>query len=721
MGNCSGLGCLLLAAVLPLAAAEPKPRIGLTLSGGSALGLAHVGVIQWLEEHRIPIAYIGGTSMGGLVGGIYASGMNAAELKETVRQIDWNAAFRRSAPFYDLAYRRKEDRRSFPNSLEFGLKNGFSLPSGLSPGQEVGLILSHIAAPYADMKSFDDLPTPFRCVATDLLQGRQVVFAKGSLVSALRATMSLPALFTPYETDSMLLVDGATLNNLPVDVVKAMGPTVMIAVPLIDKPVEKAKVRSLLGVAGRTLAVMIDDNAKRNMVLADLLIAPDLTGLEGTDFEKFEEFEKRGYEAAEKKKQFLMTLAVSEEEYRQYAAERQRKRRPNQITPTFVTVEGVPGSVKERMQAEAEATLAGHPIDRAEVDKALTLITGYGPYQTAGYRFIRRGGEDGLAVNVQEKPYGPPFINTGINIEGADTNNIRFGLGGRVTFMNTGLQNSEWRTDFTIGLNNSIQTEYYWRPNESKWFLAPRVLYSQRREDLYSGRQRVNEIKVLDTGFGADAGYVGRFTEFRAGYLYDYINGTVTTGGALPGLGHASFHAIRLRFVYDGQDSNVIARHGLRSVSDARWNFSTGGAAQYGTLEHSSSFSKSYGPRYVLLTNLAGGSIVGPSSVFPPFSLGGPAVLTAFGRGQLRGDRYYNASLLGLRAFSADPFSFSNKVFALLGYEMGKAFNEFDQGKPVHDGVLGVVSETPIGVVFLGYSVGTNGNRKFVFRVGRLF
>ena len=266
---------------------------------------------------------------------------------------------------------------------------------------------------------------------------------------------------------------------------------------------------------------------------------------------------------------------------------------------------------------------------------------------------------------------------------------------------------------------NHLLTE--WRPNESKWFLAPRVLYSQRREDLYSGRQRVNEIKVLDTGFGADAGYVSRFTEFRAGYLYDYINGTVTTGGALPGLGHASFHAIRLRFVYDGQDSNVIARHGLRSVSDARWNFSTGGASQYGTLEHSSSFSKSYGPRYVLLTNLAGGSIVGPSSVFPPFSLGGPAVLTAFGRGQLRGDRYYNASLLGLRAFSADPFSFSNKVFALLGYEMGKAFNEFDQGKPVHDGVLGVVSETPIGVVFLGYSVGTNGNRKFVFRVGRLF
>ncbi|MEO8126109.1 MAG: patatin-like phospholipase family protein, partial [Bryobacteraceae bacterium] len=611
--------CLLFTAVLCLSAADSKPRIALTLSGGSALGLAHVGVIQWLEEHRIPISYIGGTSMGALVGGIYASGYDSAELKKLVQQIDWNGAFRRSAPFYDLAYRRKEDRRSFPNSLEFGLKNGFSLPSGLSPGQEVGLILSHFAAPYGDMESFDNLPTPFRCVAMDLLQGKQVVFSKGSLVSALRASMSLPALFTPFETENMLLVDGATLNNLPVDIVKAMGPSIVIAVPLIDKPVDKTKIRSLLAVAGRTLAVMIDDNAKRNMALADLLIAPDLTGLESTDFFKFEEFEKRGYEAAEKKKQFLMTLAVSEEEYGKYVAERQRKRRSIQITPTFVAVEGITGPAKDRIQNSLESSLADRPLDQAEVDKALTTITGYGPYQSASYTFARHGEEAGLAVRVREKPYGPPFVNTGINIEGADTSNIRFGLGGRVTFMNTGLQNSEWRTDFTIGLNNSIQTEYYWRLKDTKWFLAPRALFSQRREDLYSGGQRTNEIKVRDAGFGGDLGYTARLSELRLGYAYDSINGKVATGGSLEGLSRAGFHAFRVRFAYDGQDSNVIARRGLRSVSDAKWNFSTGGASQYGVLESITSFSKSYGPRYVLLSNLAGGSIIGPSAVFPPF------------------------------------------------------------------------------------------------------
>lgn len=712
----------LLAASLPLAAVEPKPRIGLVLSGGSASGLAHAGVIQWLEEHRIPVAYIGGTSMGALIGGLYASGLNSTELKEFIRQIDWTVAFRRAAPFHEIAFRRKEDRRSFPNALEFGLKNGFSLPSGLSPGHDVGLMLSRFAAPYGDMKSFDDLPTPFRCVGMDLLKGEQIVFSKGSLVAALRSTMSLPAVFAPYETEGKLMVDGATLNNLPVDVVKAMGSTLVIAVPMIDKPVVKSKITSLLSVAERSLAVMIDANARRNMALADLLIAPDLTGLENTDFAKFEEFEKRGYAAAENKKLFLMTLAVSEAEYQQYLDERQKKRHPNQITPEFVTVTGVAGPANGRMQTELQAELTGHPVNLKQLDTSLTTITGYGPYQSASYTFAHRNGEDGLAVNVQAKSYGPPFVDTGINIEGTDTNNTRFGFGGRLTFLNKGFENSEWRTDFTVGLNNSIGSEYYWRLNGGKWFLAPRTFYSQRREDLYQHRRVQNEIKVRDGGFGGDLGYAaGRFAEFRMGYVYDYINGKVTTGATLNGLSGVSFNAVRLRYAYDGQDSNVIARHGLRSLSDARWNLSTGGFSHYGVLENTSSVSKAYGPRYVLVTSLAGGTIVGPSSVFPPFSVGGPASLTAFGRGQLRGDHYYNGSVLGLRAFSSIPGSFKNKAFLLLGYEMGKAFNKIDESKPVHDGVLGAVAETPIGVVLLGYSIGTEGNRKFVFRVGKLF
>ncbi|MEK7751682.1 MAG: patatin-like phospholipase family protein, partial [Acidobacteriota bacterium] len=151
------------------------------LAGGAALGLAHVGVIRWLEEHRIPVDYVAGTSMGGLVASLYATGQDARQMTEFVDAIDWPELLRINTPFKDLSFRRKEDRRQFPTALELGLRGGFKLPMGLSPGHGVGLVISRVAAPYAELKSFDDLPIPFRCVATDLVKGREVVFSRGPL------------------------------------------------------------------------------------------------------------------------------------------------------------------------------------------------------------------------------------------------------------------------------------------------------------------------------------------------------------------------------------------------------------------------------------------------------------------------------------------------------------------------------------------------------------
>ena len=247
-------GVLLAQAQAPNQPAKPaRPRIGLVLSGGSALGLAHVGVLQWLEEHRIPVAYVGGTSMGGLVGGLFATGHDTAEMKEFVRSIDWSSVFNPAPPFRELAFRRKEDRRDFPNKLQLGLKKGIRLPTSIASGHEVGLVLSRFAAPYSEYRSFDDLPTPFRCVATNLVNGEQVVFKQGSLPIALRATMSLPAIFAPLQVDDMVLADGGMLNNLPVDVVKAMGADMIIAVALVDPEAKKESLESLLGVAKRSI------------------------------------------------------------------------------------------------------------------------------------------------------------------------------------------------------------------------------------------------------------------------------------------------------------------------------------------------------------------------------------------------------------------------------------------------------------------------------------
>src|SRR5439155_7882984 len=183
------------------AAARPRPKIGVALEGGGAMGLAHIGVLKWFEEHHIPVDYVAGTSMGGLVGGLYASGQSAAQIAELTESIDWDSVLAGQTRFQDLSYRRKQDQVAYPNRLEFGLKGGFHLPSGLNSGHEVGIIFDRATLPYYNLKSFNDLPIPFRCVATNMVTGTKKVFDQGSLAQALRATMSLPAIFSPVMID----------------------------------------------------------------------------------------------------------------------------------------------------------------------------------------------------------------------------------------------------------------------------------------------------------------------------------------------------------------------------------------------------------------------------------------------------------------------------------------------------------------------------------------
>ena len=190
-------------------APKRRARIGVALEGGGALGLAHVGVLEWFEEHHIPVDYIAGTSMGGLVGGFYATGMSPAELRKLIEGVDWNEVLGDTTPYEDLSYRRKEDQRAFPNSLILGLKNGVAFPGGLNSGHQIGLLIDRITLPYYKLDSFASLPTPFRCVATDIVSGKEVVLDDGSLAEALRATMSIPGAFAPVRVSSITILSVA--------------------------------------------------------------------------------------------------------------------------------------------------------------------------------------------------------------------------------------------------------------------------------------------------------------------------------------------------------------------------------------------------------------------------------------------------------------------------------------------------------------------------------
>jgi NTE family protein len=173
-------------------------------------GIAHVGVLEWLEEHQISVDFIGGT---------FATGMSGTEVRTFLREVDWDLVFLGEAPYNLKAFRRKEDRREFPAKLEIGLRGGVKFPSGLDPAHQIGLLLSHIALPYSEVAHFDELPTPFRCVATDMESAEVVVLEDGSLSQALLATMAIPGVFPPVRRRGQVLADGGLLDNVPADVI----------------------------------------------------------------------------------------------------------------------------------------------------------------------------------------------------------------------------------------------------------------------------------------------------------------------------------------------------------------------------------------------------------------------------------------------------------------------------------------------------------------------
>src|SRR5215470_10137679 len=297
---------------------QHRPKIGVALEGGGAMGLAHVGVLRWFEEHHIAVDYVAGTSMGGLVGGLYATGMTPEEMQKLIEGLDWREILGDRTPYADLSYRRKEDQRAYPNSLIFGLRHGLSAPAGLIAGHQIGLLINRVTLPYYGISSFDDMPVPFRCVATDLVSGRSHVFKDGPLSIALRSTMSIPGAFSPVREGNAVYVDGGLLDNLPTDVVRQMGAEIVIAVHLESAPVEARDIRSVFGVLNHSVGAMIKENELHSLELADSIVTVPLGEFTTVDYAKSGPIMQRGYEAANAKAPLLNAFALNDADWEAY-------------------------------------------------------------------------------------------------------------------------------------------------------------------------------------------------------------------------------------------------------------------------------------------------------------------------------------------------------------------------------------------------------------------
>jgi NTE family protein len=703
--------------------ADRRPKIGVALQGGGAKGLAHIGVLRWFEEHHIPIDYLAGTSMGGLIGGLYATGHSPAELERIVNVINWDAVLSGQTPYRELPFRRKQDMRAFPNGLELGLKGGVQAPGGLISGQEVKLVIARYVLPYTNAKSFDDFPIPFRCVATDLVSGNAVVFKDGSLADALRATMSIPGAFSPVRQDGKVLADGGLLNNLPTDVVRQMGADVVIGVHLTTGPVAPKNVSSLFQVASGSTDVMIDANELRGMEQADVLITVSLPGFSTLGFSRVQEIIPIGHSAAEQRSQVLRRFALNDDEWNRYLAHRDSRIVRGPVVPEFVQVEGTNPQLAKDIE-EQLSPFVSKPIDVPDLEQRLTRQVGSGRFNSLSYSLTDRNQKQGLLINAEEKDYAPPWIKPGFFFDGSDPNNVQFTFGARVNFLDVGGYRSEVRTDFSIGATYLFSTEYY-HPlsNTSRWFIAPSVNVSRSPINLYAGDTFLAEYKfdrvygVFDLGLAID-----RFSEFRVGYQAGYLNSSRWIGSPLlPSVsGRTGF--TRARYAMDRLDNPIIPRSGTALLFEGGWM--DGYPAAPGGFPSSELtfqvFRRVSKPASVFFT-AAGGTSFGYKTGLPLFSLGGPSRLAAYGLNQFLVNQYMYFRGGYLHRVGQMPSFLGRGLFFDAHYEFARPYGRLNGPSLPNDGVAGFIMDTLAGPLLIGGSIGNGGHAKWFFQLGRVF
>ncbi len=715
-------------------AAPPRPSeakrqtVGLVLQGGGALGLAHVGVITWMEEHHIPIDYIAGTSMGGLVGGVYATGHNAVEMRQIVNGINWDEVMAGQTPFNDLAFRRKEDARQYPNSLEFGIRKGIQFPEGFNSGQQVSLVLDKVAAPYSEIKSFNDLPTPFACVATDLVTEKPKVFRNGSLSLALRSTMSLPGIFTPVRTKDAIYADGGLLNNIPVNVAKEMGADLTVAIHLAEAPMLPNANLSTFSVLGQSLSVMISANELQNMESADILVSVPVQKWGALSFDDADAIIKAGYDAAAAKSKVLLTLAVDDATWKQYMADRASRRRTAPI-PTFIAVNGVNADLSRRVQ-EQMADLVGKPLDYDQLDQAIMRLKGFGRFSVLSYSFEEQNGQQGLLIKTEENSYGPPIVRPLILIDGSSLKNVTLDLGARVTFLDFGGFRSEWRTDIVLFSDYGLNSEYYhpFTP-QTHWFIAPRILADNDPLYLYNNNTLFSIYRRTTLGGGADVGYqFGTTGELRVGYEAGWQKFDRQIGNASD-LSNFSggYGATKVQYKLDRLDDPVIPRAGQSFTGDFYWyNASPEAPNPYPVLEgNGQAFFRLNEPSSVFISGSAG-TTFNHETGLPQFSLGGSRQLVSYGTNELLMDKYFLFQVGYIRQLAKLPPLLGSGIYALGLYEAAQVYGaphtmlNTASGFPT-DAAAGIVVNTIFGPVEAAYAYGDTGHHKFFFRVGRLF
>jgi len=705
-----------------------RPEVGLVLSGGGARGAAHIGVLKVLRELRIPVDYIVGTSMGSIIGGLYASGMSIEEIEDALKNIDWNAAFQDKLDRKDRSFRRKRDDDFYLMEMTPGFRDGeLIFPSGVVQGQKIDLILKSLTLPVAHVTDFDELSIPYRAVASDIVTGEAIALGNGDLALAMRASMSVPSALSPVEIEGRLLVDGGVANNLPVDVARQLGADIVIAVDISTPLKERAEINSMFSITGQLSGLLTRRNTEaqiNSLTDNDILIVPDLGGITTAEFSRVTEAVPTGAIAANKKQAELHKFSLSEASYAAHVDKRRiyPRKKP---TVDFIRINNRSQLNDEFITARLNV-LIGEPLDTKQLEEDIGRIYGLELFENVRYDIIEEEGKTGVVLDVYEKSWGPNYMRFGISFSNKpDEGETTVNLG--VAYSQTALNGlgGEWRSILQSGEDPAIGTEIY-QPLDinSRYFFNAGVIFQKFNRNQYDNNSNIlGQSRITDTRFTIAIGReLSTWGEFRLALSRSKGDSEITSGD--PSVKGFDFNRglALARLEIDKMDNLNFPRSGTTDILEWRASRESLGAdSNYHQLFLKTTFAKTW-EKNTLQSSLSIYTTQGGDAPTQDlFTLGGFTNLSGLSQGELSGQH------LGL--FQLGLMHRLNDIQLLPSYlgttmELGNVWqneNDVTLASALLAGSLWLGVDTFLGPLYLGGGYVEGGHKAIYLKLGNIF
>lgn len=714
-----------------MAESVERPRIGLALSGGGALGAAHAGVIRVLEEIGVPIDYVAGTSMGAIIGGFYAAGMNADQIETVLRNADWNDLFSDKPPREERDMRRKLDDRGFLVRYKFGFKEGrLQLPRGAIQGQKLDLFLRSYALNLVATDNFDELPIPFRAVAADIETGEPVILGSGDFVSALRASMAVSGFFPPVEIEGRLLVDGGLANNLPIDVVRAMGADIVIAVDLPTVLKSEDELSSLVDVLGQSVSILIMRSTEEQLGTLrpdDLLIAPNLGDMSAADFERAVTAIEPGESAAWEVAARLRELAKSRGGHA--AAQSSSPSAPisEPIRVDFVRVVNT-SRLADDVITTRISLKPGDVLDVKALEEDIADVYGLDYFETVSYRVVTEGGRKGVVITAREKSAGLQSFRFGLNLENHFDGDSQYNIG--VRYQNEGITpyGGELIVQGNVGddLGGLVSFVQPLDP-DARYLVIPAVTYLERDVAIFENGSQLAEVRTGTlTGSVRFARQFGEWGAASVGMKSGIGVNDVNIGDPMLVDDDFKIGETFADFRYDKLDDVNFPRQGAVGVARFTQSLEEFNAdSDFNQLEIAGSQAYSWNRNTGIIGLDTGFTIDGEAPTQNLFQLGGFLRLSGLQTNELGGQNFLLGQMIYYRnILGSDVALFDVPVYVGGSLEAGNIYDSNDDielDDVIAAGSMFIGADTFVGPVYFGAGAAERGNYSAFLFLGRTF